>query len=517
MFPKRSAEVEEGRTTSPTSRPGSPSTCTNSGASTGPYVFYTGLFLLFCLWPVVAFAAFVAIPFTLPFILGRLVYNIFRAADWNLLQALKLTYAASSHLWGTLQVLPMMITVAWYYYVKSSTDGVRRNIPFAVCPCISPSSSTSRLGRLTPTPSAKNLLGRNAFAGLSATGDSAIADCRLDVYMPEGDQEKPKKVLVFIYGGAWCTGSKMYYSKLAALIRITCDVVVVVPDYPTYPKAAMPTMVDTLFHVMRWVNGNIAKYGGDPNQIFLAGHSAGAHLAMCLTVRRALALSNDEPSPMPSTCTVQKEYRTPVPLFGLAQVAKPMNSLSSQIDYRQCPGIAGVIVFSGVFDLTYHLAFEHRRGVDRVSAMDGATMGFWDGMSPTTVLNTVSVATTETSTPRSRTSDNESIHSRSSAQDGDDHQPAKELARHRHRQSSLSIDPLFMPYVTIVHAAGDTVVDVNQSMGLRDALRRHKVPCSSVQLLPTGHAEVVLGPVQHAASGGRMHPTIATIAGAMHS
>jgi acetyl esterase/lipase len=42
-------------------------------------------------------------------------------------------------------------------------------------------------------------------------------------------------------------------------------------------------MIDAALAV-RWVRDNIARYGGDPDRIFLAGHSAGAHIVALLTL-----------------------------------------------------------------------------------------------------------------------------------------------------------------------------------------------------------------------------------------
>ena len=99
---------------------------------------------------------------------------------------------------------------------------------------------------------------------------------RLDVYAPEHARDRP--IIVFWYGGAWEKGKKSHYRFVgAALAR--AGYVAVLPDYRIYPEAKFPQFVDDGAAALSWVVSHAAQIGGDPNRIFLAGHSAGAHLA----------------------------------------------------------------------------------------------------------------------------------------------------------------------------------------------------------------------------------------------
>ena len=57
-------------------------------------------------------------------------------------------------------------------------------------------------------------------------------------------------------------------------------VVTVIPNYTLYPSGTMVDMVEDLSHVLDWVVQHIGAFGGDPNRIYLVGHSAGGHLGM---------------------------------------------------------------------------------------------------------------------------------------------------------------------------------------------------------------------------------------------
>ena len=60
--------------------------------------------------------------------------------------------------------------------------------------------------------------------------------------------------------------------------------VAVVPDYRICPEVCYPDFLDDGAFVVRWVKDNIARFGGDPDKLFLKGHSAGAHIAAMLSI-----------------------------------------------------------------------------------------------------------------------------------------------------------------------------------------------------------------------------------------
>jgi acetyl esterase/lipase len=104
---------------------------------------------------------------------------------------------------------------------------------------------------------------------------------RLDVCRPRCASAAP--VIVFFYGGAWQSGNKGLYRYVAkALARR--GYVAVVPDYRIYPEVRYPEFLDDGALVVRWVKDNIARFGGDPEKLFLKGHSAGAHIAAMLSI-----------------------------------------------------------------------------------------------------------------------------------------------------------------------------------------------------------------------------------------
>lgn len=111
---------------------------------------------------------------------------------------------------------------------------------------------------------------------------------RLDVYVPESGP-RPAAVVVFFYGGAWRGGHRDDY-RFAGEALTSRGYIAVIPDYRVYPDVGFPEFVEDGAHAVAWVRDHIAAYGGDPERVFVMGHSAGAHIAALLvTDRRYLA------------------------------------------------------------------------------------------------------------------------------------------------------------------------------------------------------------------------------------
>lgn len=98
----------------------------------------------------------------------------------------------------------------------------------------------------------------------------------LDVYYPENLSEA-KDVIVFIHGGSWDSGKKETYWWLGRNIAKK-NVVTVIINYTLSPAAQYEKMAADCARALKWVDNNIATYGGNNKRIFVMGHSAGAHL-----------------------------------------------------------------------------------------------------------------------------------------------------------------------------------------------------------------------------------------------
>lgn len=116
---------------------------------------------------------------------------------------------------------------------------------------------------------------------------------RLDIYAPAAREQAP--VVVFFYGGRWSRGERADY-RFAAQALTELGVIAVVPDYRVYPEVTFPAFVHDGAAAVAWVHRGIRAYGGDPDRVFVMGHSSGAHIAaMLATDERFLAGHGLEP------------------------------------------------------------------------------------------------------------------------------------------------------------------------------------------------------------------------------
>lgn len=117
--------------------------------------------------------------------------------------------------------------------------------------------------------------------------DKSVA-AHLSSSPPPQSPPSPRPVYVHIHGGGWSRGDKAspFYGGPAmshnAAAHAGCIAVA-----PGYRLGLYPAFVHDCAAALRWVLDNIADLGGDPKQIILSGHSAGAHIASLLVLRHA--------------------------------------------------------------------------------------------------------------------------------------------------------------------------------------------------------------------------------------
>jgi acetyl esterase/lipase len=105
---------------------------------------------------------------------------------------------------------------------------------------------------------------------------------RLDLFLPKGRRDYP--VVVLVHGGAWMMGDNRccgLYSSVGELLA-SQGVGAVLPNYRLSPGARHPEHVADVARAFAWAHEHIADYGGRPDRMFLAGHSAGGHLVALL-------------------------------------------------------------------------------------------------------------------------------------------------------------------------------------------------------------------------------------------
>ncbi len=106
---------------------------------------------------------------------------------------------------------------------------------------------------------------------------------KLDIWAPAKNRGEALPVVIFFYGGGWNAGSRGDYGFAGAAFARR-QFIAVVPDYRLVPEVGFPAFIEDGALAVRWARDNIGRYGGDPNRITLAGHSAGAYNAAMLAL-----------------------------------------------------------------------------------------------------------------------------------------------------------------------------------------------------------------------------------------
>jgi acetyl esterase/lipase len=117
----------------------------------------------------------------------------------------------------------------------------------------------------------------------------------LDIYKPKTLAGKAP-VVVFFYGGSWNSGSRSDYDFVGEALA-SRGIVVVIADYRLYPQVRYPTFLQDSAKAVGWVYRHVGEFGGDPDQLFVMGHSSGAYNAAMLALDpRLLAVEGLTPS-----------------------------------------------------------------------------------------------------------------------------------------------------------------------------------------------------------------------------
>lgn len=109
-----------------------------------------------------------------------------------------------------------------------------------------------------------------------AYGDHPLQ--KLDLHIPDTPTKAP--VMVYIHGGGWRRGDKAAVGLKPAFFNGKGWIFVSV-NYRLLPEGQHPANVNDVALAVAKVHDSIVEMGGDPERLFVMGHSAGAHLA-CL-------------------------------------------------------------------------------------------------------------------------------------------------------------------------------------------------------------------------------------------
>ncbi len=165
----------------------------------------------------------------------------------------------------------------------------------------------------------------------------------LDVFAPKGAACRP--VVLFVHGGAWMVGDKSTFGYYRGVARFFAHhgAVAVSINYRLSPHVKHPEQVKDVARAFAWVRRRIRDYGGDPDRIFLCGHSSGGHLVALLATDDsylkdpALGLTDADRAALKGVMAVSGVYRIPTQEEFTAMTADMVNGLLQMAGRKMMP------------------------------------------------------------------------------------------------------------------------------------------------------------------------------------
>lgn len=105
----------------------------------------------------------------------------------------------------------------------------------------------------------------------------------LDLYRPEKSSVTARPIFIFLHGGAFREGHPRHYGFVGEPY-LERDVIFIAGGHRMAPEVLYPDTREDVADLVAWVYRKASEFGGDPEQIFLGGHSSGATVSALLGV-----------------------------------------------------------------------------------------------------------------------------------------------------------------------------------------------------------------------------------------
>jgi arylformamidase len=156
----------------------------------------------------------------------------------------------------------------------------------------------------------------------------------LDLF-PDPARSEPTPLLAFIHGGYWQSLDKGQFSYLAPPF-VEAGIAFASINYDLAPQVGVGEIVGQVFEAIAWLAENAPDHGIDPARIFVAGHSAGGHLA-------ALAMTAE---PVKGGCSISGVYELEVMRLSYHQEILNLDpeTVRTMSPLRNLPAQAGPLI-----------------------------------------------------------------------------------------------------------------------------------------------------------------------------
>jgi acetyl esterase/lipase len=142
----------------------------------------------------------------------------------------------------------------------------------------------AQLAACAPSAALNALAARDTHVLSEGVAYGPQARQRLDIYRPTlAAPAAGWPVVVFFYGGSWNSGERANYRFVAEALAAR-GVLTLVADYRLYPEVRFPDFLRDSALALAFGLKESARLGGNPNRLFVMGHSAGAYNAAMLAL-----------------------------------------------------------------------------------------------------------------------------------------------------------------------------------------------------------------------------------------
>jgi acetyl esterase/lipase len=147
-----------------------------------------------------------------------------------------------------------------------------------------PLAALSLLAACAPSATLNALTPRSTHSVTNAVAYGALPRQKLDVYKPaQAAAAGGYPVVVFFYGGSWNSGERANYAFVGEALA-SRGVLTLVADYRVYPEVRYPDFLTDSALALAYGLKQAEALGGNPQRVFVMGHSAGAYNAAMLAL-----------------------------------------------------------------------------------------------------------------------------------------------------------------------------------------------------------------------------------------
>lgn len=211
----------------------------------------------------------------------------------------------------------------------------------------------------------------------------------VDLYLPKDGHDFP--MVYFVHGGNWNSGDKRYYQSITGVygnIGVALaerGIGVAVASYRLFPEAGIKEQMADVTDGVAWIEAHAQEYGAS-DDIFLMGHSSGAHVVSMVAVYPELyaehgvseeriegyiLLSNVwDIQELSENSSDTYNAKVIVPLFGSTQKERANYSPQTYIDTIEKP------IFMAVGELDYPYLKTQSEGMNARLAQRGRESSF---------------------------------------------------------------------------------------------------------------------------------------------